>query len=168
MGDYLETNIDDEEDVYNDEDADYEGEEEQDEDEQEQEVVDLDTGLDFAEVDVSKYVQPSKNDFNEVMKKSEGFSDANHISDPYMTKYEYTRIRGTRLQQLASGSPPFVIVPPHVSSIEEIFELEFEQKKLPFIVKRPLPNGEFEYWKFKNLVYLPTLTKEGKPKVSLV
>jgi len=159
--DYQETNLEDEDDVYNDEEADYEDEEEE-EDEEAGDIVDIDTGIDFTEV-----VPPTKNDFNDVMKKAEGFADANHISDPYLTKYEYTRIRGTRLQQLSSGSPPFVVVPPHVSSIEEIFELEFEQKKLPFIVKRPLPNGEFEYWKFKNLIYLPTTTKEGKPKVSL-
>jgi len=28
---------------------------------------------------------------------------------------------------------------------------EYEKKAIPFIVKRPLPNGGCEYWKFEDL-----------------
>ena len=28
---------------------------------------------------------------------------------------------------------------------------EFEEKRIPFIVKRPLPNGSCEYWKLQDL-----------------
>ena len=31
---------------------------------------------------------------------------------------------------------------------------EFEQKKVPFIIKRPLPNGGCEYWKLPDLEIL--------------
>jgi DNA-directed RNA polymerase subunit K/omega len=28
---------------------------------------------------------------------------------------------------------------------------EYKQKKIPFIIQRPLPNGTCEYWKFSDL-----------------
>ena len=31
---------------------------------------------------------------------------------------------------------------------------EFEEKKTPFIIKRPLPNGGCEYWKLSDLEVL--------------
>ena len=31
---------------------------------------------------------------------------------------------------------------------------EYKQKLIPFIVKRPLPNGCCEYWKFEDLIQL--------------
>ena len=31
---------------------------------------------------------------------------------------------------------------------------EYEEKKIPFIIKRPLPNGGCEFWKFKDLEIL--------------
>jgi len=33
-----------------------------------------------------------------------------------------------------------------------IAQLEFKQKKLPFIIRRPLPNGGSEYWNVHDLV----------------
>ena len=32
-----------------------------------------------------------------------------------------------------------------------IAEMELKEKKLPFIIRRPLPNQTFEYWKIKDL-----------------
>ena len=32
--------------------------------------------------------------------------------------------------------------------------LELEQKKLPFIIKRPFPNGGVEYWNVSDLEFL--------------
>jgi hypothetical protein len=32
-----------------------------------------------------------------------------------------------------------------------VAKLELEQKKIPFIIKRPLPNGGSEYWKLSDL-----------------
>ena len=31
---------------------------------------------------------------------------------------------------------------------------EFEEKKIPYIIKRPLPNGGCEYWKLSDLEIL--------------
>ena len=35
-----------------------------------------------------------------------------------------------------------------------IAKMEFLQKKIPFIIRRPLPNGGSEYWKFADLEQL--------------
>ena len=35
-----------------------------------------------------------------------------------------------------------------------IAEKELEDKKVPFIIRRPLPNGSSEYWKVKDLEML--------------
>ena len=35
-----------------------------------------------------------------------------------------------------------------------IAQKEFEKKKIPFIIRRTLPNGGSEYWKFEDLEIL--------------
>ena len=47
-----------------------------------------------------------------------------------MTHYEYTRMRGIRLQQLEDGMPPFVEVDKNDTNID-IFNKEVKEKKLP-------------------------------------
>ena len=70
---------------------------------------------------------------------------------PIMTKYERARILGVRKQQLASGSKPCVDIR-KMKSIDDIAEAELEQRLLPFIVVRPLPNGTKEYWKLEEFM----------------
>lgn len=80
--------------------------------------------------------------------------DPLHRTLPFITKYEKTRILGERAKQLNSGAKPFVEVEPDVLDGYLIALAEFEQKKIPFIVKRPLPNGGCEYWKLRDLEIL--------------
>lgn len=70
---------------------------------------------------------------------------------PILTKYERARILGVRKQQLASGAKPCIDVR-GMKSIDEIAEAELEKRLLPFIVKRPLPNGTSEYWKLEEFL----------------
>ena len=72
--------------------------------------------------------------------------DSLHKTIPILTKYEMTRILGQRAKQLDSGAKSFVKVPVNVIDGYFIAMLELEQKKIPFIIKRPLPNGGVEYW----------------------
>jgi DNA-directed RNA polymerase I, II, and III subunit RPABC2 len=74
-----------------------------------------------------------------------------HKTIPYLTKYERARILGQRAKQINSGSPPFVKVPENVIDGYIIAELELKEKKIPFIIRRPLPNGGSEYWSIKDL-----------------
>ena len=66
--------------------------------------------------------------------------DANHRTYPFLTNFEKTKIVGLRANQISQGSAPFIAVPKHITDVREIARLELEQKRLPFIIKRPLPN----------------------------
>ena len=74
-----------------------------------------------------------------------------HKTIPFLTKYEKARILGQRAKQINSGSTPFVKVPENVIDGYIIAELELKVKKIPFIIRRPLPNGGSEYWSIKDL-----------------
>lgn len=80
--------------------------------------------------------------------------DINHKSMPWVQQFEKATILGKRTNQLAQGARPFIVVPPHVTSTLEIARLEFEQRRLPFIIKRPMPDGSFEYWRLSDLMIL--------------
>jgi hypothetical protein len=47
-----------------------------------------------------------------------------------------------------------VDVPEYMSNVLEIAHLELEQRRLPFIVKRPMPDGSFEYWRLSDLIVI--------------
>jgi DNA-directed RNA polymerase subunit K/omega len=77
--------------------------------------------------------------------------DPLHKTLPYLTKYEKARILGQRAKQIETGSKPFVKVPENIIDGYVIAELELKEKKIPFIIKRPIPGGAFEYWKLNDL-----------------
>lgn len=77
--------------------------------------------------------------------------DELHKTLPFLTKFERARILGQRAKQINSGSKPFVEVHPDIIDGYKIAELELEQKKIPFIIRRPLTNGSSEYWKVSDL-----------------
>lgn len=82
-----------------------------------------------------------------------GLDDA-HKSYPFLTKYESTRIIGFRANQLSQGARPFVPVPDHITDVREIARLELAAKRLPFIIKRPMPDGSYEYWRLQDLLQI--------------
>jgi len=71
-----------------------------------------------------------------------------------LTQYEKTRILGFRTNQLAQGALPYIPVPDHIRKPIEIAKMELEQRRLPFIIKRPMPDGSFEYWRLCDLMIL--------------
>jgi DNA-directed RNA polymerase I, II, and III subunit RPABC2 len=83
--------------------------------------------------------------------KNNNIIDPLHRTVPFLTKYEKTRIIGQRAKQINSGAKPFVNVPQHIIDGYIIAELELKQKKIPFIIKRPIPGGGSEYWNVKDL-----------------
>jgi DNA-directed RNA polymerase subunit K/omega len=81
--------------------------------------------------------------------------DWKHKSVPYLTVFEKTKILGFRANQLAKGCKPFINpVPPQVTDVLEIAALELEQRRLPFILKRPMPDGSFEYIRLRDLLVI--------------
>ena len=77
--------------------------------------------------------------------------DTLHRTLPYLTKYEKARVLGQRAKQIETGSKPFVKIPENIIDSYVIAELELREKKIPFIIKRPIPGGAFEYWNIKDL-----------------
>jgi DNA-directed RNA polymerase I, II, and III subunit RPABC2 len=67
--------------------------------------------------------------------------DELHKTYPFITKYEYARVIGMRAKQLNNGADPFVKVDRGMIDGYTIALKEMEEKKIPFIIARPLPNG---------------------------
>lgn len=78
--------------------------------------------------------------------------DPQHTTYPFLTLYEKTKILSMRASQLARGAPPFIDVPEYLMDVYEIAKAELEAKRLPFILKRPLPDGNWEYWRLADLM----------------
>lgn len=79
-----------------------------------------------------------------------------YISLPWMTKYEFDQVIGLRTMHLANGAVPFVPIPEDlkVKSNMELRKIAFEelkQRRLPYIIKRPMPNSQAEYWPVSKL-----------------
>lgn len=77
--------------------------------------------------------------------------DPLHKTIPYLTKYEKARILGQRAKQIETGAKPLVRIPENIIDSYIIAELELREKKIPFIIRRPIPNGGCEYWKLHDL-----------------
>jgi len=77
--------------------------------------------------------------------------DENHKTFPILSKYEKTKLLGIRVSQLNKGAEPFIEINGIVFDKCLIAEKELKEKKMPFIIKRPIPNGKFEYWNIADL-----------------
>jgi len=80
--------------------------------------------------------------------------DPLHRTLPILTRYEKARILGERAKQINMGAKPFVEVDESMIDGYLIALKELEQKKIPFIIQRPLPNGGSEYWRIADLEIL--------------
>ena len=85
---------------------------------------------------------------------ADGQADAKHRSAPFLTQFERTKILGFRTNQLSLGARPYIAVPNHITDLREIARLELEARRLPFILKRPMPDGTFEKWRLSDLLIL--------------
>lgn len=77
--------------------------------------------------------------------------DKNHKTYPFVTNYEATKCISFRASQICNGARPYILVPPGMTDAFAIAKIEFETKRLPYILKRPLPDGSFEVWKLSDL-----------------
>jgi len=89
-----------------------------------------------------------------VQKGGNGESDQRHTTYPFLTLYERTKVLSLRASQLAHGAPPFIEVPEFLTDVYEIAKAELEAKRLPYIMKRPLPDGKYEYWRLADLMII--------------
>ena len=85
---------------------------------------------------------------------TDGKADPKHQSVPFLTQYEKTKVFGFRTNQLSQGARAFIAVPAHVTDLREIAKMELEARRLPFIIKRPMPDGSFEKWRLSDLLII--------------
>jgi DNA-directed RNA polymerase subunit K/omega len=85
---------------------------------------------------------------------ADGQADPKHRSVPFLTQFEKTKVLGFRTNQLSQGARPYIAVPAHVTDLREIAKMELDARRLPFIIKRPMPDGSFEKWRLSDLLIL--------------
>ncbi|CAD8079161.1 unnamed protein product [Paramecium sonneborni] len=75
------------------------------------------------------------------------------VTPPFLTKYERARVIGTRALQISRNSPIYVD-PKETTDPIQVAQQELNENKIPFIIRRYLPNGNFEDWELQELEYM--------------
>ena len=127
-------------------------------------------GDDFAEDDVTDAVvdvgpKPSSEtqvllnhhpeiwvDYVETIKKKLVRDPMKAVSYPFLNQFEKTKVLSFRASQLAQGNKPYIAVPDIISDVYTIAKMELKERKLPYLIKRPLPDGDYEYWRINDLI----------------
>jgi DNA-directed RNA polymerase I, II, and III subunit RPABC2 len=78
--------------------------------------------------------------------------DKHHQTYPFLTNYEKTKCISFRASQINHGATPYLLVPTGMNDSYQIAKMELEQKRLPYILKRPLPDGNYEVWRLADLM----------------
>ena len=136
-------------------------EEEEEDDEVESEMLrKLDKDI-YGDILLKYHPEIKQNNYNDILamckvvRDSKGIiTDVFHKTLPWLTKYERARVLGLRSKQLNNGADAFIEVPPSMISGYKIAIEELYKKKIPFIIRRPIPNGGTEYWKLEDLELL--------------
>jgi len=76
----------------------------------------------------------------------------NPVCYPFLNQFEKTKVLSFRASQIAQGAKPYIEVPENITDVYTIAKMELLARKLPFILKRPLPDGDYEYWKLSELM----------------
>ena len=63
---------------------------------------------------------------------------------PTLTRFEKARIMGARALQLSFGAPCFIEIPKNATTSLEIAMEELKQRVIPIVIKRTLPNGDYQ------------------------
>ena len=71
-------------------------------------------------------------------------TNAINTGPPTLTRFEKARIMGSRALQLSLGAPPFIDFSKNISTSLEIAMEELDQKVIPIVIRRTLPNGDYQ------------------------
>lgn len=92
-------------------------------------------------------------DFGDIMKN---YDPNRNKTKNIMSKYEKVKIIGVRAEQLQRGATP--LVPIDVTKSFDprmIAHQELQERKLPMMLCRKLPDGTREYWRIDDMIILP-------------
>lgn len=105
------------------------------------------------EVEILDEEEEPEEEHDDVVTGSRGTKrvpDSERITSRFMTKYERARILGTRALQISKNAP-LMVDPGDESDPYRLAEIELSERKVPFIVRRYLPDGSYEDWKASEL-----------------
>jgi DNA-directed RNA polymerase I, II, and III subunit RPABC2 len=71
-------------------------------------------------------------------------TNAINTGPPTLTRFEKARIMGSRALQLSLGAPPFIEFSKNISTSLEIAMEELHQRVIPIVIRRTLPNGDYQ------------------------
>jgi DNA-directed RNA polymerase I, II, and III subunit RPABC2 len=124
------------------------------------EYEDIDEGqddLDDDDMDVDGEVDILDDDEDkdaDGFKSKRGYTkNKERITAAFLTKYERARILGTRALQLSKNAPPMIVPQPGETDPYKLAERELAEGKIPFIIRRYLPDHTYEDWKLNELTY---------------
>ena len=84
-------------------------------------------------------------------KSSKEIDKEKRITTEYLTKYEKARVLGARALQISKNAPVMINLEPGEWNPLSIAEKELKEGKIPFIIRRYLPNNTYEDWKVNEL-----------------
>lgn len=73
------------------------------------------------------------------------------ITSTRMTKFEKAHILGVRALQLSMSAPPLVDIEDETDPLKIAFK-ELKEGKIPFIIRRKLPDNSYEEWNVNELI----------------
>ncbi|XP_074263258.1 DNA-directed RNA polymerases II, IV and V subunit 6A-like [Silene latifolia] len=99
---------------------------------------------------------PQEDDLNEPLvegeeRDAEAKEKQQRKTTKYMTKYERARILGTRALQISMNAPVMVELEGETDPLE-IAMKELRERKIPFTIRRYLPDGSYEDWGVDELI----------------
>jgi len=80
----------------------------------------------------------------------DNMKDKKRRTIPFLTKYEKARIIGKRAMQISKGSIPLIDIG-NLDNPIDIAKKELFERKIPYIIRRPLPDGTYEDWRVDEL-----------------
>jgi DNA-directed RNA polymerase I, II, and III subunit RPABC2 len=75
------------------------------------------------------------------------------VTTRFLTKYEKARIIGARALQISKNAPIMVDIDQGEWDPLKIAEKELFERKIPFIIRRYLPDNTYEDWKVEELIF---------------
>lgn len=85
------------------------------------------------------------------LSRAERMAEDGRKTTPFLTKYERARVLGARALQIAMGAPPCVSAEGETDALR-VATLEMQQRKMPIVVRRYLPDGTHEDWRVDELM----------------
>ncbi|ONK56628.1 uncharacterized protein A4U43_C10F10890 [Asparagus officinalis] len=106
-----------------------------------------------AEIDAENNNEDVPDDIvgGEAEDKDEASVERSRKTTKYMTKYERARILGTRALQISMNAPVMVELEGETDPLE-IAMKELRERKIPFTIRRYLPDGSYEDWGVDELI----------------